>query len=149
VSADVAKGWRQLKNSFGYWDSARAPFRGDITLKVQLEVAARPNRVGNKTHDFPLNLQGEFGSETLGCQFKTGVLVVRFIICDSLPWRWTKSRNPEVFWDAYPLASMGQVSFALRFWAGFMLPDGLRAGDIREWDTQFCSGGLPSLGKRS
>lgn len=148
VKADVANGWRRLKNTFGYWDSARAPFRGDITLKVQIEVAARPNHFGNAFDDFPLDLQGEFGSETLHCRLRTGVLDVRFVISDSLPWRWTKSRDPEVFWDAYPVASVGRVAFALRFWAIFMLPNGRKAGDVRDWDTQFCSGGLPSLGKR-
>jgi hypothetical protein len=148
VKADVASGWRRTKNTFGYWTTTQAPFRGDITLKAQVDIAARPNYVGKDCQDFPLSLKGEFGTDALRCRFGAGLLEVRFLMCDSLPWRWTPARNPEVFWDQYPMAVIGRISLAFRFWAIFMLPPKLRAGDIREWDTQFCSGGLPSLGKR-
>ena len=148
VRCGVSNGWRRLKNTFGYWDSARAPFRGDITLKTQVEITAVPHERGATCRDFPSDLQSQFGEGLIQCGLRSGVLNVRFFICNELPWRLAKSRDPEVFWEAYPLGSIGTASLALRFWAIFVLPDTLRAREIREWDTQFCSGGLPSLGKR-
>jgi hypothetical protein len=148
AKADIANGWRRLKNTFGSWSAAHAPFHGNIDLRAKVEVVARPNYLGQSFHDFPLNLKGEFGSDALRCRYGAGSLEVRFLRSDLLPWRFTPARYPELFWEEYPMAAIGRRSLSFRFWAVFVLPDKLRTGDIREWNTQFCSGGLPSLGKR-
>jgi hypothetical protein len=46
--ADVASGWRRLKNTYGFSEESRLVLAGDEILRVQASIYAWPNFLGTR-----------------------------------------------------------------------------------------------------
>ena len=51
--ADVERGWRRFKNTFGFCEEAKLDIRGDEVLRIQASIYAWPNFLGCRLVRFP------------------------------------------------------------------------------------------------
>jgi hypothetical protein len=58
ATADVARGWRQLTNTFGFCEEARLAFPEEEVLRVQASIHAWPKRFGSRIMVYPNNVYG-------------------------------------------------------------------------------------------
>jgi len=58
ATADVARGWRQLTNTFGFCAECRLDVPQDKILRVQASIRAWPNRLGSQLFRYPQNVYG-------------------------------------------------------------------------------------------
>jgi hypothetical protein len=53
ATADVARGWRRLRNTFGFCEESRLELTGDEILRVQASIHAWPNFFGSRLAQLP------------------------------------------------------------------------------------------------
>jgi hypothetical protein len=51
--ADVAAGWRRLRNTFGFCEESRVLLAGEEILRVQASIYAWPSFLGSRVAQFP------------------------------------------------------------------------------------------------
>jgi hypothetical protein len=147
ITANVARGWKKLTKGYGFSERIDGQFRGDYRMRIQVDVLR--NDYLKRTQEFPKALVGGCESDCLTCSLDGGSLLAKVPLPRNPCWRLSEARNPEIVCQAWPVAAAGHAVCGLKLLIVFFAPQDARPRDIREWDTQFWSGGLPSLGKRS
>lgn len=152
ASARVATGWKRRDTGFGFFAKGGIPHLGDHSLEFTMNISVRPHRRFLHFASFPEDLQarGSWGSEvaTGAYEVEKGTALV-LVDLDALK-DVLEQKNGDPFYFAPvvlvqgPQGSYIQMNVSVRIAPTPLVP----IGDIAEWDTQFCQGGLPSLGKR-
>lgn len=152
ASADVAGGWRRNERGFGFFARGGIPYLGDRGLEFTLNVRVHPYRQVSHFASFPESLEkhGFWGAEIGAgaydiCRGRAVVLVALDALRDVLEQRGEAPFHfaPVILVEG-PQRSYIQMNVSARVVPAPPSP----IGDVREWDTQFYQGGLPSLGKR-
>jgi hypothetical protein len=152
ASANVAGTWKRNETGFGFFAKGGIPYVGDRGLEFTMNVRVRPHGRFSHFARFPESLQkhGSWGAEVETGAYevdkgKAVVIVDVDALRDVLE---QKDGNPlylgPVILVQGPQGLYIQMNVSVRIAPA---PPPTR-GDIPEWDTQFCQGGLPSLGKR-
>jgi len=148
ATADVAQGWRQLKNTFGFCEEARLEFPGELVLRVQASIHAWPNRYGCRLAGYPPNVfglvKGSWGKFELREEELRMTLEVPTIRGERLP----RSGLPGIYQPPVEVDKRDRIGF----WFSLLVVLGEKAHrdypDILEWDTQFVMGGRPGGSRR-
>jgi hypothetical protein len=152
ASANVARAWKRNEKGFGFFAKGSLPYLEDRGLEFTMNVRVRPKGRFSHFASFPENLQthGFWGAkgETGAYDVENGKVVLLFdvdALKDVLERKGGETLNlAPVTLVHGPLGLYIQMNVSVRIVPTPPTP----IGDIREWDTQFCQGGLPSLGKR-
>ncbi len=152
ASANVAGGWKRNERGFGFFTKGGIPYLDDRGLEFTMNVRVRPK--GGLSHfaSFPEDLQtrGSWGAEgeTGAYDVENGKVVLLFDV-DAIKEVLEQQGGEQLNLAPVTLAQGArglriQMNVSVRIVPAPPPPK----EDIREWDTQFCQGGLPSLGKR-
>jgi hypothetical protein len=147
ITANIAYGWSKLPKGYGFREQVNGQFRGDYRVRIVVDVLR--NGYLKRTSVFPNELSGSYENDCLCCNLDRGLLRVKVPVPRNPCRRLSDKGNLVIFCEAWPVALAGDATCGLSLLITFFAPQEARPQDIREWDTQFCSGGLPSLGKRS
>jgi hypothetical protein len=146
IPADVALGWKKLKNGYGFDERTSGPFRGDSRMQIAAYVERSQHLKG--VVEFPKELEGSMRTEYLQCSLSGGELIAKVRLRGNPSWRRTEAGNAILVCEAWPVASEGRASCGVNLKIFFFAPPDARPGDIREWDTQFFPGGQVESSRR-
>jgi hypothetical protein len=145
--ADVASGWRRLKNTFGFCEESRLALTGDEVLRVQAAIHAWPNFFGSRLAQFPPTygrLNRVWGSSELRGDGLRVMVDIPRVRLQRLP----KSGLPGIYEAPTELDKQERVGF----WFSLLVTVATRAAreypDVLEWNTQFLMGGRPGSNRR-
>ena len=118
VFANVAAGWRQLRDNFGFYGFAHQAYEGDDLVTVRVWVSerlAQPHRAGDS---FPLDLQstGSSPSKALSFRLSDGCLAIGIYMSTVANSR-RSGEKPGFYEDGILIARNGSVAYSLRFYA--------------------------------
>lgn len=147
----VAGGWGVWKNGFAFFGRGAIDYRGDRQIRVDLDIKARPNSRASVVREFPLDLEASGESRFSIFAIKNGKVAISFPIESALDGaRLAESESlvlndygTEVRWPRDKT-----IWFELGICFRIAAPPGKSPPVVREYDTQFWQGGLPSLGRR-
>jgi hypothetical protein len=145
----IADGWRAWKNGFAFFGRGAADYRGDRRISLDVDVKARPNSRSPLIEQFPVDLEASGESRFSLFAVRNGKLAVLFPIALAL--QGAQPRESMVLNDygteiRWPRKTAIWFELSMRF--RIAAPPGRSAPVVREYDTQFWQGGLPSLGRR-
>jgi hypothetical protein len=144
--ADVERGWRRLKNTFGFCDEARLEICGDEVLRVQASIRAWPNFRGCRLVRFPSaygRIEKSWGMSELNGAILRIVVKVPRLRAARLP----KSGLPGIYEAPLEIDKPDRVGFWLSVLA-LVAPKARDYPNVLEWDTQFFMGGRPGSSRR-
>jgi hypothetical protein len=147
ATADVARGWRRLKNTFGFCEESRLELVGDEVLRVQASVHAWPNFFGSRLAQFPPvygRLERVWGSSELRGEGLRIIVDIPTVRLERLP----KSGLPGIYEAPTEIDKQDRVGF----WFSLLVVVAPRVAreypDVLEWNTQFLMGGRPGSSRR-
>jgi len=148
ATADVAKGWRKLKNTFGFCEESRLEMAEPVVLRVQASIRAWPNIFGSRLSQYPQGVFGlvkaDWGRAELREEDLQIVIEVQAIRRERLP----RSGLPGIYLQPVEFDKVGRVGL----WFSILILLAERTQreypDILEWDTQFIMGGRPGASRR-
>ena len=148
ASANVAGGWKRNEGGFGCFAKGGIPYLDDRGLEFTMNVRVRPKGGLSYFASFPEDLQthGFWGG---GAYYVENGKVVLLFDVDAIKDVLEQKGGEQLNLAPVTLAQGArglriQMNVSVRIVPAPPPP----IEDIREWDTQFCQGGLPSLGKR-
>ena len=147
VRADIGAGWHPWKWGYGFFGREDLDYVGDLRLRVDVRLVARPSHLSHMAEEFPAELFAEDGSETLRYILEGSVLNIHVDLSKELT-TLQNSRKPGVYWEPSLIQFEAPILYSLQLLLVFSPPPGRRPGDIREWGFPFPSAGLPGLGRR-
>ncbi len=153
ATADVASNWRRNDRGNGAFGTGSIPYPGDRSIEVSMNVRVRPHGRPQYFATFPEDLEtsgdlvwaerGAFGVYAVK-NGKAAVAILAGHLRDEM-----ESREAQpIYFDKLTLGRTGPVQIQMNVSIRLLSAPATPLGDIPEWDTQFFSGGLPSLGKR-
>jgi hypothetical protein len=145
--ADIAHGWRRLKNTYGFCEECRMGLSGDEVLRVQASLYAWPNVFGIRVRTFPPAF-GQLNSPWGRCMLYDSLLTITLDLAAIRSERLSRSGLPGVFQPATELDKQGRVGFWLSILTTVQHSAAQEYPDILEWDTQFLMGGRPGSSRR-
>jgi hypothetical protein len=148
---NVATGWGPWKNGFGYFGRANEDYRGDRRIKVELNLLARPNAYAQFAKDFPGDLEATGTTQFAHFLVRNGKISIMSPIewmLDQLPTQTNQSVNFVDYGNRVDWTGNRVVWFEMYLRLCIEPPPGAPAPVVREFNTQFWQGGLPSLGRR-
>jgi hypothetical protein len=145
--ASVGRGWRHLKNTYGFCEEARLPVQADAILRIQASIHAWPNFLGSHLAHFPPafgRIDRAWGiSELRGDMLRIDVNLQR-LRAEKLP----KSGLPGIYEAPTEMDRPDRVGFWFSLLA-IISPASIRDyPDVLEWNTQFLMGGRPGSNRR-
>jgi hypothetical protein len=148
ATADVARGWRQLKHTFGFCEEARLEFPEELVLRVQASMHAWPNRLGFRFAQYPPHVYGLSKAGWGKCELREEKLRIEIEMPTIYGQRLPRSGLPGIYQPPVELDKKDRVGF----WFSLLIVLGEKARhdypDIFEWDTQFVMGGRPGSSRR-
>jgi hypothetical protein len=147
--AQIANGWATWKNGFGFFGRGVVEYRGDRKISINADLKARPNNQAAAVNEFPVVMEASGQSRFSLFVVKNGKLAFLFPVALALEGiKPTESlvlndRGTEIRWSENT-----KFWFELEIFFRIAAPPGRSAPVVREYNTQFWQGGLPSLGKR-
>jgi hypothetical protein len=145
--ADVARGWRRLKNTYGFCEECRLGLSGGEVLRVQASVYAWPNIFGIRVRTFPPTF-GQLNESWGCCLIYADLLSVTLDLATVRNARLPESGLTGIFKPATELDKQGRVGFWLSVLITVQPSAGRDYPNILEWDTQFLMGGRPGSNRR-
>lgn len=148
ATANVAKGWRRLKNTFGFCEESRLEMGEGVILRVQASIRAWPNIFGSRLAQYPQSVYGlvkaDWGRAELREEELRIMIDVQAIRRERLP----RSGLPGIYQQPVELDKVDRAGF----WFSTLILLAERTQreypDILEWDTQFVMGGRPGASRR-
>jgi hypothetical protein len=140
IKADLAGGWWLRWGGHFFHEEDTLEY-GPLEIHLQLKVT--PSR---DCPEFPelLPRSGAYGGiewDVAGTR-----LCIRVTPPVRLPWEFRPDGRKVGVWLQH-LGQFDDCSFLATLVIVLVPPSSALLGNIREWDTQFCQGGLPTLGK--
>lgn len=146
--SDVAGGWQAWRNGYGFFGLApRVDLSGGKWLWISLQVIARPNHLSHLVSTYPQNVEVPGGSRNLLFEF-VGPDLIAVVELRTLLERLNEAQNPRMGWDLFPVFECGRIKFELKVWIILNEEGRPGPGDVREWDTEFWSGGQIESNRR-
>jgi len=143
----VSPHWQRYKTGFGLFALNNGEYEIEgRKLWISLQLLARPNSLSHLVREFPEELESGAISENLKIGIIKGNIVADVnlsFIHEHLP----EDQKIQMAWDLYPVAHWSRVSFAFKMIVILKTRISAPVGRTIEWDTQFCQGGLPGLGR--
>jgi len=131
MKADLDRGWRKLKNTYGFFQHKRIPYRGDLSIKAQLAVWAYPSSLSEWAQTFP-DCELEYGGKDFSYALRNRQLVVKVALLPHQPWRKTPQGRPLLYVRLPLLEGEYGPWCELHTWIVFH--EGSRpVGDVRVW----------------
>jgi hypothetical protein len=149
IEANLASGWRRLKNTHGFCDRVTAE---GIDFKVEVALRAWPNWIGKRINEFPSDITARFThipspeNPLIGYELSGARLVLHISIPDS-----AKGNLPNSHRRGFFLKERIWGPNRLGYWLSvlaYFVECAAQHPDILEFDTQWWQGGLPGLGRR-
>ncbi|MGE0273718.1 MAG: hypothetical protein AB7M05_21020 [Alphaproteobacteria bacterium] len=155
ISADLRKGWRQRRNTWGFVGSDLIPALNGHSVRVQLALLSgskeEPAFAANEGRDLGISCRVEAQYIELAIE----LFDEQHLFNPELRWSETKNGKPLVFRDTAPsrLAPQGDpgqvwTNYLFKLWLIVQPPEKKPDPIYFEWSKRFFPGGLPSLGKR-
>jgi len=147
----VADGWVPWKNGFAFFGRGAIDYRGDRKISVDVDIKARPNSRASTVKEFPPDLEASDTSRFSLFGIKHGKLTILFPIehvLDRAHLAETESLLLKDYGTEIRSPRSSTIWFELGMRFRIAAPQGKSAPVVREYDTQFWQGGLPSLGRR-
>src|SRR5215475_7395189 len=108
--ADVARGWRRLRNTYGFSEECRLELPGDELLRVQASIYAWPNIYGIRVRTFPPTF-GQLTRPWGNCLIHTELLTITLDLAAVRSARLPKSGLPGIYEPPTELDKQGRVGF--------------------------------------
>ena len=153
ATADITGNWRQNERGNGTFGKGSIPYAGDRSIEISLNVRVRPHGKPRYFAAFPDNLKtdgdlvwgarGAFGFFAIA-HGRTGVAVYAGKLQEEME----DQEDKPIYFDKITLLKTGPARIQMNVSICLRSAPAVPRGDIPEWNTQFFSGGLPSLGKR-
>jgi hypothetical protein len=156
IAADIRKGWRERRKTFGFVGNDLLPALNGHTVRVQLAILSWSD------HE-PRLVAAKGGDRGIGCVVDAHRITLAVKLFDEqrlfnseLQWSETKNGKPQVFRDVSPSLlqfrrdAQGDplIDYMFKLWLIVQPPVPKPAPLYFEWSKRYFSGGLPSLGKR-
>lgn len=138
VTADVAKGWRKLKNTFGFCEESRLELSSEEILRVQASIRAWPNKDGIRLLRYP-TAYGRLVRKWGYCELRESALRINIVIPIVRTQRLPKSQSIGIYEPPTELDKPDRVGFWFSLLVTLTKPQ-REYPDIFEWDTPFLMG---------
>jgi hypothetical protein len=148
ATADLARGWRRLKNTYGFCEESRLDMAEGLILRVQASIHAWPNIFGSRLMEYPGNVFGLIDANWGRAELRDRDLCIAIELQTVRLERLPKSKLPGIYQQPVELDKLDRIGF----WFSLLivLAEGTQREypDIREWNTQFFMGGRPGGSRR-
>jgi len=141
LRGDLRKGWRKLKNRWGFDCSLTIPFRHDWSIRAYLRVTAH-GPLAEHAEEFPV-LSVERTDQFLNYSLRNRILEVRVPHHVDQPWRKMRNGRPGLYLQQLPFLKIDkQLHFSFSALVVFHEPFPAPIQDVKEWrQKMFDSGG--------
>jgi hypothetical protein len=146
VIADIAKAWGRHENNYGFFEQSFVAYGAD-RVRVDVKVVTSPKHSAESVKSFPVDSTGVGDGKYSRYCLAGGTLIVKTSLEAVMSHVLPTSGKPG-FFEEINIATDGHVKYWLELYIRNYESGPSRPGDKKEWDTQFWSGGLPTLGKR-
>lgn len=146
ATADVAKGWRKLKNTFGFCEESRLELSSDEILRVQACIYAWPKKYGIRSSSFP-PVYGQLAKPWGRCELRENALQINVLIPMVRTQILPKSGLTGIYQCPVELDKPDRIGFWFSLLVTLTKPQ-REYPDKLEWDTQFLMGGRPGSNRR-
>jgi hypothetical protein len=150
VKADLGRGWNKLQKTYGFFKQTRVPYKGDLTIRVQLSVIAQPASFSECAREFP-DFELELANPLLSYIIKDRQLIMKVSLLPDQSWRKTEQGRPEIFITKQPLITRDDGRwYDLRAWLVFHESPKMPVPDVRVWveNKLFIAGGQIESNRR-
>jgi hypothetical protein len=150
LEADVNDGWHRLTNTYGFCEQILAD---EIGLQVQVAIRAWPNRIGQDADKLPRDATAYFrhvadnNPSLISYRLGGGVFELRLGISECKKSVLPRSRRRGVYLEPRKIWGPQELKLWFSTLAYFVDRESIEHPDIREFDTQFYSGGLPGTAR--
>ena len=149
MKADLARGWRKLEKTYGFFRTLWIWYPGDIRVRTQVSALAQPGTFDASAAEFP-DVNVERGNQQTKFSINQRLLEVRVALTPEQPWRLMMEKRPGLFFDELTI-DIGQPYFwlDLRAWIVFHPPDKAPIKDVKVWcQRHFVPGGQSESNRR-
>ncbi len=141
LRGDLGKGWRKLKNRWGFDSALPIPFRHDWSIRAHLRVTAHGELAESVPEfpDFPLESSDQFLTYSL----RNRILEITIPLNKDQPWRTMSNGRPGLVVEQRPFLKVDKrLHFSFSALIVFHEPFPAPIPDVKEWGQKmFVSGG--------
>jgi len=149
LMADLDRGWRELKKTYGFSQQKSIRHKGDWRIRAHTSLIAQPATFDEHAATFPtISITG--GDDLFSYTLEAKQLTVRIALNEQQPWRIMTTGHPGLFAEQIPLLrTRDRLSLNLRVWIVFHEPNPTGPRDVREWCQElFVPGGQLESNRR-
>jgi hypothetical protein len=148
ATANIASGWRRLRNTFGFCEESRLEMPEGLILRVQASIRAWPNVFGSKMTEYPQSVFGLVQANWGRLEVRQEALCIAINLHTIRRERLARSGLPGIYQKPIQLDKVGRISLWFSLLILLAEITHREYPDILEWDTQFVMGGRPGSSRR-
>jgi len=98
MKADLARGWRRLEKTFGFFRQTWIWYKGDFRVRTMLTLLAQPATFDQSAAEFPdITLEG--GNELTNYRIAQKMLTLKIALREEQPWRLMMHKRPGIYFQ--------------------------------------------------